>query len=71
MDTKSGKMLTKQTIVVKENKILSVLDGYLLPKGAKSIDLRDKVVMPGLIDFHVHIEKEFDRNTRLNRYIMN
>ena len=71
LDTKSGKMHTKQTIVVKENKILSVLDGYLLPKGAKSIDLRDKVVMPGLIDFHVHIEKEFDRNTRLNRYIMN
>ncbi|MDC1533137.1 amidohydrolase family protein [Polaribacter sp.] len=71
LDTKSGKMLTKQTIVVKENKILSVLDGYLLPKGAKSIDLRDKVVMPGLIDFHVHIEKEFDRNTRLNLYIMN
>jgi imidazolonepropionase-like amidohydrolase len=71
LDTKSGKMLSKQTIVVKENKIISVEGGYLLPKGAKSIDLRDKVVLPGFIDFHVHIEKEFDRNTRLNNYIMN
>ena len=35
------------------------------------IDLRDKVVMPGLIDFHMHIEQEFDRNTRLNAYILN
>ncbi|MFT5146764.1 MAG: imidazolonepropionase-like amidohydrolase [Polaribacter sp.] len=73
IDTKSGKITSKKTIVVKENKIFKVMDGYILPKSAaaSTINLKDKVVMPGLIDFHVHIEKEFDRNTRLNKYILN
>jgi imidazolonepropionase-like amidohydrolase len=49
------------------------MDGYVLAKSATAItiDLKDKVVMPGLIDFHVHIEQEFDRNTRLNGFILN
>ncbi|WP_298765496.1 amidohydrolase family protein [uncultured Polaribacter sp.] len=71
VDTASGKISSKKTIFVKENKILAVKDGYIMPKGGNLIDLRDKVVMPGLIDFHVHIEQEFDRNTRLNKYILN
>jgi len=73
VDTKSGKIAEEKTIVIKENKIYLVLDGYVLPKSASAItiDLKDKVVMPGLIDFHVHIEQEFDRNTRLNNYILN
>ena len=73
VDTKSGKIAKEKTIVIRENKIYLVLDGYALVKSADAItiDLRDKVVMPGLIDFHVHIEQEFDRNTRLNTYILN
>lgn len=73
LDTKSGKIETKKTIIIKENKIYKVMDGYVAPKSATAvtIDLKDKVVMPGLIDFHVHIEQEFDRNTRLNNYILN
>ncbi|MDB4199053.1 amidohydrolase family protein [Polaribacter sp.] len=73
VDTKSGEIASKKTIIVKDNKILDVMDGYVLPKSATAItiDLKDKVVMPGLIDFHVHIEQEFNRNTRLNKYILN
>tara|TARA_R110002049_G_scaffold4842_3_gene34190 strand:+ start:5752 stop:7035 length:1284 start_codon:yes stop_codon:yes gene_type:complete len=73
LDTKSGKIATKKTIIVKENKIFKIMDGYVSPKSATAItvDLKDKVVMAGLIDFHVHIEQEFDRNTRLNNYILN
>jgi imidazolonepropionase-like amidohydrolase len=71
IDTKTGKIHSKKTIVVEKNKIINVIDGYIMPRGATSIDLRDKFVMPGLIDFHVHIEQEFDRNTRLNSYILN
>ena len=73
VDTKSGEIASKKTIIVKDNKILDVMDGYVLPKSdtAITIDLKDKVVMPGLIDFHVHIEQEFNRNTRLNKYILN
>ena len=73
LDTKSGKIASKKTIIVKENKIFKIMDGYVSPKSATAIivDLKDKVVMAGLIDFHVHIEQEFDRNTRLNNYILN
>jgi imidazolonepropionase-like amidohydrolase len=73
VDTQSGKITTKKTIIVKDNKIFNVMDGYVLPKSATAItiDLKDKVVLPGLIDFHVHIEQEFDRNTRLNSYVLN
>ncbi|WP_299051174.1 amidohydrolase family protein [uncultured Polaribacter sp.] len=71
VDTKSGKIESKKTILVQENKIVQVFDGYISPKSktAKTIDLKDKVVMPGLIDMHVHIELEFDAKTRLNKYI--
>lgn len=73
IDTKSGKIKTKQTLVVAENKIINVLDGYVLPrsKTAKTIDLKDKVVMPGLIDLHVHIESEYDKQVYLNRFTKN
>ena len=70
LDTKSGKVEKSKTIVVKDNKIANVMDGFVMPKGGTLIDLRDKVVLPGLIDFHVHIEKEFNKNTRLNNYIL-
>lgn len=73
VDTKSGKILSKKTIVVKGNKIESVLNGYVKPKNKsdKQIDLKDKVVMPGLIDMHVHIEMEFNPRTRLEGFILN
>ncbi len=72
VDTQSGEITTEKTIVVRDNKIHMVLDGYVLVKSADAItiDLKSKVVLPGLIDFHVHIEKEFNRNTRLNSYIL-
>jgi imidazolonepropionase-like amidohydrolase len=71
VDTKAGKINAKKTILVKENKIVDVMDGYIMPKAGNLIDLRDKVVMPGLIDFHVHIEQEFSARTRIESYILN
>ena len=73
VDTKSGKILTKKTIIVEGNKIVEVANGYLTTKrkDVNYVYLRDKVVMPGLIDMHVHIENEFNPKTRLERYILN
>ena len=71
IDTKSGDVNTKKTILVKDNKIIDVKDGYIMPKGGNLIDLRDKVVMPGLIDMHVHLELEYDKKARINRYTLN
>ncbi len=73
IDTKSGKIKTKQTLVVSKNKIVNVLSGYVQPKSktAKTIDLKDKVVLPGLIDMHVHIESEYDKNAYIDRFTKN
>lgn len=44
------------TIVVAGDRIVSVSDGHQPgPAGARVIDLKDKFVLPGLIDSHVHL----------------
>jgi len=47
------------TIVVTDGRIVSVADGHQPgPVGARVIDLRDKFVLPGLIDSHVHLTSD-------------
>ncbi|MDP4600815.1 MAG: amidohydrolase family protein [Polaribacter sp.] len=71
--TKSGKIETNKTIIIEKNKIVDVVDGFLVAKSKNitTIDLKSKVVMPGLIDFHVHIEQEFNPKTQLEKYVLN
>lgn len=47
------------TIIVEGARIVSVSDGYQPgPVGARIIDLKDKFVLPGLIDSHVHLTSD-------------
>jgi len=47
------------TIAVKGGKIVGVYEGHVTPLGeAPVIDLRDKTVLPGLIDSHVHLSSD-------------
>ena len=47
------------TIAVKSGRIVGVYDGHVAPLGeAPVIDLRDKTVLPGLIDSHVHLSSD-------------
>jgi len=73
IDTKTGKIATKKTIVVEGNKISKVYNGYVQPKNKrdKVINLKSNVVMAGLIDLHVHIESEYDPKTYMSRFTMN
>ena len=46
------------TLVVSSGKIVAVLDGFVGTEkypGARLVDLRDRFVLPGLIDSHVHL----------------
>ncbi|MFN4095875.1 MAG: amidohydrolase family protein, partial [Sphingomonas sp.] len=44
------------TIAVRGGVIVGVYDGHVMPLGdAPVIDLKDKTVLPGLIDSHVHL----------------
>ena len=73
LNVENGELESEKTIVVNENKIINIFDGYVQPRNKidKIINLKDKVVMPGLIDMHVHIEQESSTKTRLNKYILN
>ncbi|MDX1720906.1 MAG: amidohydrolase family protein [Salegentibacter mishustinae] len=71
VDTKSGKVLTEKTIIVSEERIKSVENGFVNPESEKDsvIDLRDKTVLPGLTDMHVHLESETNPQKYMERFI--
>ncbi len=73
IDTKAGKILTQKTIVVSGTSIKDVKDGYVPTRRSEDfiIDLKDKVVLPGLIDMHVHIEGETNPNRYLEVFTLN
>ena len=47
--------LSEQSIYISDNKIVKIVSGYQLEKGASVIDLSDSFVLPGFIDSHVHL----------------
>ncbi len=72
IDTESGKYQKNKTIVVSGNKIKSIENGFL--DGAaedKVIDLKNKTVLPGFIDMHVHLESESSPTRYLERFTNN
>ena len=73
VDTKNGKVLNNKTIVVSGNKILRIEDGFAILKNENDqiIDLKNKTVLPGLIDMHVHLENETSANNYLKPFILN
>ncbi|MCM8568936.1 amidohydrolase family protein [Gramella jeungdoensis] len=73
VDTKNGKVLNDKTIIVSGDKIKSVEDGFMDPASEEDslIDLKDKTVLPGLADMHVHIESESNPSEYLQRFTNN
>lgn len=67
-----GKGVTReQTLVVTGDRISAILPGYVpAPAGANTIDLKSSLVMPGLIDSHVHLLFETGPNRRLDGVVM-
>jgi imidazolonepropionase-like amidohydrolase len=60
--------LKEQTIIVKDGRIAKVEAGYVLGSpGERVIDLREKFVLPGLIDCHVHLLGELSSTSKLEQ----
>ncbi len=72
VDVRNLQIQKEMTIILEGNKILGVESGYLSPAtGDKLIALKNKTVMPGLIDMHVHLESETNPNNYLNGFTWN
>jgi imidazolonepropionase-like amidohydrolase len=66
-----GRVLEQQTIVVEDDRIAEIRDGFVAPgeiaEDAELIDLSDKFVMPGLMDMHVHLQGQLGPNRYQDR----
>jgi imidazolonepropionase-like amidohydrolase len=73
LDVRSGKLLKQQTIVVEKDRIVAVQGGYTAATGPqdKVINLESRTVLPGLIDCHVHLEFESNKDGFLQEFIQN
>lgn len=72
IDVATGKRQTAKTLIVENNRILEIRDGYSSPgDGDLLVDLKEKTVLPGLTDMHVHIESQSSPDTYIKRFTMN
>ena len=51
---KGDEVLNNATVLIKNDRIVSVGQNVVVPAGAKTIDCRGKTVLPGLVDVHWH-----------------
>ena len=72
IDGKSNDVQTQMTVIVENNLIVKVEKGFTKPGNSdKLVDLSKKTVMPGLIDLHVHLEGETNKDQALQRFTSN
>jgi imidazolonepropionase-like amidohydrolase len=71
IDVKAGQVLKEMTIEVDGNKIANIVKGYAPAGASRVIDLKNKTVMPGLIDSHVHLESETNPNRYMETFTYN
>ena len=55
LDVESGKLLTPGEVLVQGERIVEAGASVTHPGGAKTIDLGETTLLPGLIDVHVHL----------------
>ena len=69
LDVKSGKLIDNPTLLIENKKIVRVsTQGQLRPpKGAIVINLPNKVLVPGLMDMHVHLTSDATDNFLASR----
>jgi len=55
LDPRTGQITSPATVLIEGNKIKEVGSTLTAPAGAKTIDLGDATLLPGLIDSHTHL----------------
>ncbi|APG60323.1 metal-dependent hydrolase family protein [Christiangramia salexigens] len=73
VDTRNGKVLNEKTIIISGERIKSIENGFVEPSNEQDslIVLKNKTVLPGFTDMHVHMESETNPGEYLERYTNN
>ncbi|NVK24262.1 MAG: amidohydrolase family protein [Gammaproteobacteria bacterium] len=72
IDGLSARAQKEKTIIIADNKIKAIKSGYLQGSaGDTIIDAKNKTVMPGLMDMHTHLSKEFNKNSYSDGFKLN
>lgn len=72
IDCTDKSVKSEMTVIVEGNRITDVQKGYAkAPAGAQLVDLKNKTVMPGWMDMHVHIEGESNPKSYEEKFRMN
>jgi imidazolonepropionase-like amidohydrolase len=57
---------SRRSLRIADGRIVAISDGFVAPPpGARLIDLKDRFVLPGLIDCHVHLTMQLGPNQRM------
>lgn len=65
-DPATGRVTERQTIVVENGRVREIVNGYVGDQGV--IDMKDRFVLPGLIDGHVHLTNQQGEGNRVARF---
>jgi allantoinase len=52
-----AQLLSRPSVLVRDGRIAAVVDADAVPAGTPTEDLGDSVLMPGLVDSHVHVNE--------------
>ena len=69
LDVKTGQFIRNVVVLINGEKISAVGTAITVPPSAKSIDLGDSTLLPGLIDCHTHLMARMDESDT-NRYVL-
>ncbi len=67
IDGVSNQVRNEVSIVIEGNRITAIRAGYV-DTDDEVIDLRDKTLLPGLMDMHVHLDIEYHKNADLEKF---
>jgi imidazolonepropionase-like amidohydrolase len=73
LDVQTGKQMKSATIIISKNKVVKIAEGYTVKQNTNDVevDLKNKFVLPGLIDMHVHIESEQNPKSYASKFTNN
>ncbi|MBE0367144.1 Xaa-Pro dipeptidase [Pseudoalteromonas aurantia] len=69
LDVHTGQLINNPTLLIKDDKIVRITTNGQLrpPKGAQTINLPNKILVPGLMDMHVHLTSDAADNFLASR----